>query len=82
MRLITREEMDQMPWRGRGHSSKVYRGIIALEVGQILFIEPQDWGKRKYPPSAIARYLQKRYKRKYKVLRHAANQGWAVERLE
>jgi len=50
-------------------------------VGPLLLIEPEGRGKRNYPPSTLARYFQKRYKRK-KILRHAANEGCAVVRLE
>ncbi|HLG36215.1 MAG TPA: hypothetical protein VI757_15155 [Bacteroidia bacterium] len=82
MRLITKEEMETKTWRGRGGSSKVFRGIIALQKGQILFIEQADWGKRKYPPSRVVRYIEKKYKRRHNVLREAADTGWAVERLE
>lgn len=81
MKYITKEEMDQHAWRGRGHSSKVYRAIADIEVGKILLIEPADWGNRKYSPSSIVRYIEKKYKRKYKFLRHAGSQGWAVERV-
>ena len=59
----------------------VYRGIISLKVGQILEIEPADWG-RKYSPGQIVRYISKKYKRKYTFLRQAALKGWVVERLE
>ncbi len=81
MEIISKEEMNKEPWRGRGHSSKVFRAIISLEPGQVLRIEPQDWG-RKYPPSAITRYIQKKYNRTYVTLRHAAGKGWAVERIK
>jgi hypothetical protein len=82
MKLITKEEMQKEPWRGRGGSSKVYREVAALQKGQILFIETSDWGNRKYPPSAVVRYIEKKYKRKHTILRHAAGTGWAVERVE
>ena len=82
MKYITKEEMEKQAWRGRGHSSKVYREVAGMDVGKILLIEPEDWGKRKYSPSAVVRYIEKKYKRKYHFLRHAGNQGWAVERVK
>jgi hypothetical protein len=81
MKLITEEEFEKKNWRGKGSSSKVFRSMMALEPGQILFIEPVDWGQRKYPPSDIARYIRKKYKRQYTVLRESHNTGWAVRRL-
>jgi len=82
MKKLTREDMLNEPWRGKGGSSKVFRAIISLTVGEIILIEPTDWGTRKYPPSYIARYIAKKYKRKYVTLRHAGGKGWAVERVE
>ena len=82
MKLISKEEMEKEPWRGRGGSSKVYRKIAALQKGEILFIEPQDWGTRKYSPSSVVRYIEKKYKRRHTFLSHAAGKGWVVERLE
>jgi hypothetical protein len=68
-------------WRGKGGSSKVYRILISLAVNEIVLIEPEDWGNRKYPPSSVAHYIAKKYQRKFNVLRHAGGKGWAVERL-
>ena len=82
MKIISKEEFEKEPWRGRGGSSLVYRNIINLKKGEILFIEPADWGTRKYPPSAIARYIDKKYKRRHRVLFHAGKKGWAVERVD
>jgi hypothetical protein len=82
MKLISKEELQKHAWRGRGNSSKVFREIINLEIGQILHIEPEDWGARKYPPTQVVSYIQKKYNRKYNALRHAGGKGWAVERLE
>ena len=78
---MTREELESQPWRGRGGSSKVYRGVLAMEIGGIIWIDNEDWGKRKYSPTRVVRYIEKKYNRKYTVLRHAAQTGWAVERL-
>jgi len=82
MKLISKEELAKHPWRGRGNSSKAFREIISLEKGQILLIEPEDWGQRKYPPTQVVHYIEKKYQRKYNALRHAGGKGWAVERLE
>lgn len=82
MKLITREEMLSQPLRGHGNSGKVLREVASLQKGQILFIESQDWGTRKYSPGQIVRYIAKKYKRKFSFLRHAALTGWVVERLE
>ena len=81
MKYITKEDLAKLPFRGRGNSSKVFREIISMEKGQILFIEPQDWGTRKYPPTQVVKYIEKNYQRKYNALRHAGAKGWAVERI-
>jgi hypothetical protein len=81
MRLITKEEKEKMPLRGRGGSSLVFRNVIELEPGQILFIEPQDW-QRKHPPTTVVHYIERKYKRKFSTLYHATGQGWVVERLK
>jgi hypothetical protein len=81
MRIVTKEEMQSEPWRGRGNSSKVFRAIVNLQPGQLLFIEPGDWGSRKYPPSQVVRYIAKNYNRKYEFLRHAGGKGWRVKRI-
>jgi hypothetical protein len=82
MKLITKEEMLSQPLRGNGNSGKVFRQIATLEKGQILFIETEDWGTRKYSPGQVVRYIAKKYGRKFTFLRHAALTGWVVERLE
>jgi hypothetical protein len=82
MKLITKEEMESQTWRGHGGSSMVFRCIATLQKGQILFIQKEVWGTRKYPPTSVVRYIEKKYKRKHTVLRAAAGNGWAVERIE
>ena len=81
MKIVTKEETQNEPWSGRGGSSKVFRAIINLQPGQLLFIEPNDWGSRKYPPSQVVHYIEKKYNRKHEFLRHAGGKGWRVERI-
>ena len=81
MKYISKEEMAKLPLRGRGNSSKVFREIINMEKGQILEIEPADWGARTYPPTQIVKYIAKKYKRKYNALRHAGAKGSSTRRF-
>jgi hypothetical protein len=81
MKKITKEERDKMMWRGRGGSSLVFRTMAGMNVGDIYLIEPDDW-KRKYPPTSIVRYIEKKYGRKYYTLRSVEGKGWSVERLK
>lgn len=74
--------MLNMALRGHGNCGKVFREVVSLQKGQILVIEPADWGTRKYAPTQVVRYIEKKYKRKYTILRQAALNGWVVERLE
>jgi hypothetical protein len=82
MKYITDEEIAQKNWRGRGKSSKVFREVLSMETGKNLLIEPADWGNRKYPPSQVVRYIEKKYNKKFTVLREAANEGWLVKRIK
>jgi hypothetical protein len=82
MRYISDDEMAGKNWRGRGSSSLVFREVMNIEVGKTLFIEKADWGNRKYSPSSIVRYIQKKYDRKFLFLREANGTGWAVKRLK
>lgn len=81
MKKLTSGEMDNEPWRGKGGSGKVFREVINLQPGEILLIEPNDWGARKYPPSQVVNYITKKYNRKYEFLRHAGGKGWRVKRI-
>lgn len=81
MKYISKEEMEKEAWNNKGGSSDVYCEMASMEVGKILFIEQKDWDK-KYPPTAIARYLQKKYNRGFIMRRHAARKGWAAERIK
>lgn len=81
MRYITEEELEQMPSRGRGGSTKVFRAIMEIPVGKILLIEPEDW-QRKHPPTTVARYIAKHYGRKFEMRRILGGKGWAIKRLK
>jgi hypothetical protein len=55
--------------------------VLEIEVGKILFIEPEDW-QRKRPPTTVARYIEKKYGRKFLTYRHAGGKGWYVKRVQ
>ena len=82
MKLITKDDMENQPWRGRGGSSKVFREIVNLQKGQILFIEPEDWGARKYPPTRMSSRIAKKYGYKFRQGRTPDKSGWAIGRVK
>ena len=80
MKVITKEEFEQLPIVGRGHRSELFRKLLALEVGQGLAIEKSEWNKT-YPPTQVAHKIAHRYKRKYRGGRDVSTGGWAILRI-
>ena len=68
---------DLSPSRNR---SPIYRALVALDVGEALFIEKKEW-KKTYSPTQISRRIAKKYNRKYKGGRDAKDRGWAIQRV-
>jgi len=80
MKDLTEEEFKGMPLRGRGNSSQVYRNILNMQVGKISMVEKHEW-KNKYPPTRLARQIEKRYGYKYETTTHAGGLGWVFRRV-
>ena len=60
--------------------------MAALEVGQILLVEPEDWPLRSHLRGYLRQYTlgecRRLSGRRFEVRKRRARGGWTVERLE
>ena len=81
MKIITQEEFENLPIKGRGRSSHVYNKILNMKPGELLTIDKADWKKR-YSVSRISSYIGKRQGRKYEARAVSDKEvGWVVRRI-
>ena len=80
MKKLSSEEFAQLPIKGKGRSSAVFNTLINLQEGEGLLIEQKDW-TRKAAPSALIRYIEKKYQMKFSFGTLANGSGWAVQRI-
>jgi uncharacterized protein (DUF2249 family) len=81
MRKLSPEEFAQLPIKGKGRSSVVFNSLINLKEGEGLLIEQKDWN-RKAAPSALVRYIEKKYSMRFSFGALANGAGWAVQRID
>jgi uncharacterized protein (DUF2249 family) len=77
---LSAEEFSQLSIKGKGRSSAIFNSLINLKEGEGLLIEQKDWN-RKAAPSALVRYIEKKYQMKFSFGALANGTGWAVQRL-
>lgn len=80
MKKLSAEEFAQLPIKGKGRSSIVFNSLINLKEGEGLLIEKKDWN-RKAAPSALIRYIEKKYQMRFSFGTLTNGSGWAVQRL-
>lgn len=80
MRKLSAEEFSELSIKGKGRSSAVFNSLINLKEGEGLLIEQKDWN-RKAAPSALVRYIEKKYQMRFSFGALANGSGWAVQRL-
>lgn len=80
MKKLSAEEFSQLSIKGKGRSSAVFNSLINLKEGEGLLIEQKDWN-RKAAPSALVRYIEKKYQMRFSFGALANGTGWAVQRL-
>src|SRR3954469_13794598 len=80
MKKLSAEEFSQLSIKGKGRSSIVFNSLINLKEGEGLLIEQKDW-TRKAAPSALVRYIEKKYQMRFSFGALANGTGWAVQRL-
>ena len=82
MKKLTREEADKIPRKPPGRSSYVRNILINMKVGDIVLIEPQDWGWKSKLPSALTKYIESNSAMRFKCEQALDKSGWVVERTE
>lgn len=80
MKTLSAEEFAQLPIKGKGRSSVVFNSLINLKEGEGLLIEQKDWN-RKSAPSALIRYIEKKYQMKFSFGTLTNGSGWAVQKV-
>ena len=82
MKKLTAEEYEQLALGGRGRSGRIFNELLNLKKGEVLVVTKQDWGTRKHSPMRKARYIEKKYKRRFHSRRLLDGSGWAIQRTE
>lgn len=82
MQKITGDEFDALPSGGRGRSQKIFGQLLSLQPGEGLIVTKADWSTRKAAPTRKARYIEKKYNRKFTDIRLADDLGWAFKRVK
>jgi hypothetical protein len=80
MRVIDEKECAEVPIGGRGGRTPLFRQIAALEVGQGVLIEPEEWTKS-YPPTRISARIAKLTGKRFKGGRNLKTRGWMIQRI-
>ena len=82
MKKISEEEFEGLEPGGRGNSSKFYKAIISLRMGERLFIGREEYTLSR-SPDRICRMIMKRFPNvKYEFATLADKSGWKVKRVE
>jgi len=82
LKKLTRSEYDARPLGGSSSATKFFDVLFSLNPDEACEIPRADWGDRSYPPTAIARYIEKKYKRTFKINRLADGTGWVMLRVK
>ncbi len=80
MKKLSADEFALLPIKGKGRSSVVFNSLINLKEGEGLLIEQKDWN-RKSAPSALIRYIEKKYQMKFSFGTLTNGSGWAVQKI-
>ena len=80
MRKLTPEEAQNITPVTNGRETLASAHIKQLAAGEGLIISYAEW-KAKYPPSAIANRIAKKYGRKFATGRMTDGSGWVIKRI-
>ncbi len=80
MKKISAEEANSTQLLNNGREIAVTAGLKQLKPGEGLTVSKNEW-KAKYPPSRIARRLEKKLGWKFRTGRLLDNSGWLLHRI-
>jgi len=80
METIGKAEADALLLLTNSREITVSGRLKALAVGEALIIKRSEW-KAKYPPSKIARRIEKNSNWKFRTGRLPDNNGWMLQRM-
>jgi len=80
MRVVKKEEADNMILAKAGRTSKISALASTLQIGEMLEIKTTDW-KGKNPPYRIINRLAEQTGRKFIKGRLPDGSGWGVKRV-
>lgn len=81
MKKLSPDQLKSIGILHRGNHSPVYRALMALEIGEVLQIEPADW-PQKTPPNALIARINRKNERKLSIGKIIqGSKGWIVTRV-
>lgn len=80
MKKLSSEEANNTPLLNNGREIAVTAKLKELKPGEGLTVLHTEW-KSKYPPTRIARRLEKKHGWKFRTGRLTDNSGWLLQRL-
>lgn len=82
MRPLTREEAAQIRTKPDGRASYVRVILLAMNVGEIILLEPKDWTQRTQVPKTYCRQLGNATGREWTCKKAIDGSGWVIERVK
>lgn len=81
MEKISKEEMPQQLPVKRGRDTRLRGGLLALEIGEGLFLPKEEW-KRKSSPAFVVARLKKTKGVHFEYGLKTDNSGWLFRRVK
>ena len=82
MKTLTREEAAGIKRVRNGKTSYARGVLMAMNVGEVILLEPQDWKQRTEAPSTYCRKLTRKTGLAWVCDKALDGRGWVVERVK
>ncbi len=80
MEKISKEEANGLVLLSNGREIWLTAKLKELPIGEGITLKRTEW-KAKYPPTQVARKLEKKYNWKFRTGRLLDNSGWLLQRV-
>ncbi len=82
MKKLTRDEASQMRRKPDGKASYARGVLLAMNVGEIILLEPKDWTQKTQIPKTYCLQLGRDTGREWRCEKAMDGSGWIIERLK
>lgn len=82
MKTLTKEEASLIKRQPDGKSSFARGALLAMNVGEIILLEPADWKQRTQAPSTYCLQLGRKTGMGWTCWKAMDGRGWVIERVK